>query len=249
MAILKNAIKSVDPAPEKRDEINLALDLMFELASAKCEAFNTQIADSLRTAGTQENPTIPITNTLAHQYDMRGYVKENAGSVIPEVMDALGKFIDGGTKNILGGITSILSASINTLLGAGEGTQLERHDYFIAVEGFAIVRLDVKMWVRHISVKGITDKIESIMAFSAIKSSVDINKISFNTFLQAYKLQLEMAGLSAKDLMAEIELAKKIFYLLKENNNEFKAPTAPCLCEIELTEHNMIMPGSALYIK
>lgn len=64
MATLRKAIKSFDPAPDKKKEMELALNLAFELAQAKSEQFKDDIAELLRTAGTPENPTIPVTNTL-----------------------------------------------------------------------------------------------------------------------------------------------------------------------------------------
>ena len=55
------------------------------------------------------------------------------------------------------------------------------------VDGLALVRIDVKSWIRKVTVVGITQKIESVLAFTAVKSSVDVDKISFNTFMEAYK--------------------------------------------------------------
>ena len=39
MATLRKAIKSFDPAPDKKKEMELALNLAFELAQAKSEQF------------------------------------------------------------------------------------------------------------------------------------------------------------------------------------------------------------------
>ena len=54
MSSLRNSIKKADPAPEKKEEIMLNLNLLFELATSKCDHFKTQIADNIRTAGTIE---------------------------------------------------------------------------------------------------------------------------------------------------------------------------------------------------
>ena len=48
MSSLRNSIKKADPAPEKKEEIMLNLNLLFELATSKCDHFKTQIADSLQ---------------------------------------------------------------------------------------------------------------------------------------------------------------------------------------------------------
>ena len=49
MSSLRNSIKKADPAPEKKEEIMLNLNLLFELATSKCDHFKTQIADNIRT--------------------------------------------------------------------------------------------------------------------------------------------------------------------------------------------------------
>lgn len=44
------------------------------------------------------------------------------------------------------------------LMGSGEGVQAEHSDYFIMVDGLALVRIDVKSWIRKVTVVGITQK-------------------------------------------------------------------------------------------
>lgn len=55
------------------------------------------------------------------------------------------------------------------------------HTHYIIIEGFSIVRIALIAWQRHIDAEGIT-KIGNAITFSAVKFSVDVNKISFNTF-------------------------------------------------------------------
>ncbi|MCR9153360.1 MAG: hypothetical protein NXI09_04565 [Bacteroidetes bacterium] len=218
MSVLKNAISAFDPAPEKKEEIELALNLLYDLAQSKTDAFKKDIAQSLRTAGTEENPTIPITQVLGAHSETRAYVSDDNSKIITETTDAIKKFVSGGSDNIINGIGSLLSTGVNALLGTGTGIQSQREDYFVAVEGLAIIRVDVKSWIRKINVQGITNKIESVLAFTAVKSSVNVDKISFNTFLQAYKYQLERTDIPQQELIEEITNAKEIFNLLKTND-------------------------------
>jgi len=95
-------------------------------------------------------------------------------------------FVTGGSENVISGVGALIGAGINMLMGSGEGVQAEHSDYFIMVDGLALVRIDVKSWIRKVTVVGITQKIESVLAFTAVKSSVDVDKISFNTFMEAY---------------------------------------------------------------
>ena len=218
MAILKSAIRSFDPAPEKKNEIETILNLLFELSNSKTENFKKEISQSLRTAGTEENPTVPITQKLGEYTDTRAYTTEDNSKIISEATSAIKGFVSGGAENIINGIGTLLGTGINALLGSGTGLQAEREDYFVAVEGLSIIRIDVKSWIRKVEVTVLTKKIESIFAFVAVKSSVNVDKITFNTFLQAYKYQLERGNLPQDELIKEITHAKEVFNLLKTND-------------------------------
>lgn len=218
MAILKNAIKAFDPAPEKKNEVEKILTLLFELAESKTDNFKKEIVQSLRTAGTEENPTIPVTQVLRFQADTRAYTVEDSAKIINEATLAIKGFIQGGAENIVNGIGNLLGTAVNALLGSGHGIQAQRDDYFVAVEGLSIVRVDVKSWVRKVEISGVTKKIDSIFAFVASKSSVDVDKITFNTFLQAYQFQLLRLQMPQDELIKEITKAREVFDILQSKN-------------------------------
>ncbi|MDA3613609.1 hypothetical protein O3P16_02230 [Chitinophagaceae bacterium LY-5] len=54
---------------------------------------------------------------------------------------------------------------------------------------------------------------------TAVKSSVDVDKITFNTFLQAYKVQLEKMHIPDSELIAYIKKSKEVFELLRDPNS------------------------------
>ena len=217
MSVLKKAIEALDPTPDKKKELTLTLNLLFELAEQKKQLQEAYLRNQLRTAGTSENPSIPITSTLAWHSETRAYVKDDAAQLATKVMEAIKLFITGGTTEILEGVGSLLSGAIEAILGAGEGTETEMHSYYIIVEAFSIIRFDVTAWQRHISVVGITQKIEHAMTFTAVKSSVDVDKITFNTFLQAYKNQLDKMKFGEHELIEFIKKAKEVFELLRDD--------------------------------
>ena len=152
-----------------------------------------------RQAGTIENPTIPITHIIADTSEMRAYCKDDSTKIVGEATNAIKSFVTGGSENVISGVGALIGAGINMLMGSGEGVQAEHSDYFIMVDGLALVRIDVKSWIRKVTVVGITQKIESVLAFTAVKSSVDVDKISFNTFMEAYKDQLQRDEMCIRD--------------------------------------------------
>ena len=54
------------------------------------------------------------------------------------------------------------------------------------------------------------------MTMTAVKSSVNVDKITFNTFLQAYKPQLEKMKFSEPELLKYIRTSKEVFELLRD---------------------------------
>ncbi len=188
MSFLKNAIKTIDPMPDKKKELTLAVNLLFELAEQKSALQEEALKQLLRTAGTPENPSIPITHTLAFHKETRAYVSSSASNLVDTVTGAVKKFISGGSEKIVDGVGELLAGGLEAILGAGTGTQAEMHSYYIIVEGLSIVQFDIMAWQRRIEATGITQEIENAMTFTAVKSSVNVDKITFNTFLQAIKL-------------------------------------------------------------
>jgi hypothetical protein len=216
MAILKNAIKALDPTPDKAKEITLALELLFECAEKKHEIQENFLNNFLRTAGTAENPTVPITSILGWHTETRAYVKDDATKLVGEVTGAVKKFIGGSNTEIIDGIGALLATGLELILGSGSGSESEMRSYFIAIDGLSIIRMDVLAWQRHIEAKGFTSKIEHAMTFTASKASVDVDKITFNTFLQAYKAQLENMKIPPNELKKKIIESKEIFELLRD---------------------------------
>ena len=54
MAILRDAINALDPAPDKKKQLTLSLNLVSELSASKADQFEQEVKASYRTAGTVE---------------------------------------------------------------------------------------------------------------------------------------------------------------------------------------------------
>ncbi|MCA1408637.1 hypothetical protein I6F26_29955 [Ensifer sp. IC3342] len=215
MAVLKNAINALDPAPDKKKEITLLLNLLSELCEQKVVEFKQSVEQDLRTAGDKENRTIPVTEVLARHNEYRAYVKDEAGKLATEVSGAVKKFVSGGSDNIISGIADLVTTGLEAILGAAEGVQAEMGSYYIVVQDYGIARYDIRAWTRRIEASGITSKIENAMAIVAFKSSVDVTKLTFNTFLLAYGEQLAAMKFPPNEQTEYIEYAEKIYDKLR----------------------------------
>ena len=224
MSILKNAINSLDPAPDKKTELTLALALLSELCEQKVNEFTQAIETELRTAGTVENKTIPVTEILAKHKEYRAYIQDDAGKIATEVSSAIKKFIAGTTESIIDGIASLITTGLEAMIGAGSAGQQEMSSYYIVVQSFAILRFDVRVWSRQIEAVGITKKIETALAIVAYKSSVDVQKITLNTFLIAYQDQLAKIGVPEAQWNEYITTAEALFKKLRGESTPSAVP-------------------------
>lgn len=217
MAILKNAINALDPAPDRKKDITLLLSLLSELCEQKVKDFSSSIENELRIAGTGENKTIPVTEILARHKEYRAYIKSDAGKVASEVSGAIKKFVSGGANDIIDGVASLVTTGIEAIIGAGSGVQQEMSTYYIVVQDYGIARYDIRIWARQIEAQGITSQIETALANVAFKSSVDISKLSFNTFLIAYGSQLEAMNFPKDKQKEYLDYAIEIYNKLRGN--------------------------------
>lgn len=223
MAVLKNAINALDPAPDKTKEITLLLSLLAELCEQKVATFTEKIETDLRTAGSDENRTVPVTEILANHTEYRAYVKQDAGKIAGEVTSAVKKFLSGGTGEILDGIAGLVTTGLEAIIGAGSGTQQEMKSYYIVVQKFGMVRFDVRAWSRQIEASGITSNIQTSLAIVAYKSSVNVKKLSFNSFLVLYQDQLANIGIPESDWDKYLTEAEAMFKKLGGNTGDSAA--------------------------
>lgn len=218
MGKLKEIISSVDQSQEITAETKETLNLLYELSKEKADSFAKEISTKLRTAGTSENLTIPITQELGSHQEVRVITSSTPDQdIVDNIGNSLKQILTGCKNDIIGGLTGLINTGLTTVLGAAEGEERFEHSYYIATEGLAIVRMDLMYWSRHITASGITKYAEKSLVCTAVKSSVDVNKIDFNTFLAAYQAQLLRCSFEQEQLLEEIRNAKKIYEELKEN--------------------------------
>lgn len=230
MAVLKNAINVLDPSPDKKKDITLLLSLLSELCEQKVDTFTKAIELELRTAGSVENKTIPVTEILARHKEYRAYIKQDSGKIAGEVAGAIKKFVAGSADSIIDGIASLVTTGVEAIIGAGSGTQQELSSYYIVVQKYGIIRFDLRLWSRQIEAQGITSQIEQAFSIVAFKSSVDVSKISLNTFLIAYQDQLSKIGIPEDKWNEYLTTAEKLYEKLKgQGGNAARAEAAYAL--------------------
>lgn len=220
MGVIKDVVKKADQTQGVTAEVKDALNLLYELSKQKADLYEERIARDLRNAGTTENPTVPITVKLGSHQEIRATTSSTPDKDITDgINKALKDVLTGSKDGIIDGLTSLINTGLKAILGVGEGEEREEHTYFIATEGLSIIRLDLIYWCRRVTAKSITTYAEKSVVCTAVKSSVDVNKIDFNAFLAAYQAQLVRCHFSESQLEDELKNARRIYDLLTEGPN------------------------------
>lgn len=217
MAFLRDAIKVLDPSSDKQKELTLALSLLSELCEIKVNEFENNIFKSFRTAGTGENYTVPIYKQIGTYKDYRAYVKDDVSKIGDEISKVLNKFISGSTPEIISGIGDLLTSALTTVLGEGEASQREMHQYCVVIQDYSIVRYDISIWKRNIQATGITSKIQDCLAIYCSKASVNVQSLDLNTFISIYADQLNNLNIPKTEIKKYLDESEAIYLKLKGN--------------------------------
>lgn len=224
MSILSDAIKALDPTPNKKTELTLALGLLTELSESKVRQFTEDVATSYRTAGTNENRTAPITTVVGSHSEYRAYVQDDVSKIATEVSGAIKKFVAGGSENIITGIADLVTTGLTAILGSGQATQQEMRSYYITVQARALVRYDIIAWRRMVEATAITSKIEACLAVYASKASIDVAGLDLNTFLLGYEDQLTKMNFPDSEIQQYLDTAEAAYKRLKGGDGGTTAP-------------------------
>ena len=219
MGKLREMISSVDQSKETEKEIGEQLKILTSLGESKVTIFRGEIEASLKDGKTTDDLKVPITKVLGTYEEYRAYTKRSQEDLAKDVISTFKTMFNGGTQ-IADGIGSLISKSLSVLLGAGSGEELMKKEYFVIVEYPAIIRYDVAMWTRNITVKSLQERAENIIACVAYKSAVDVTKLDFNTFLGCYANVLQESFGSDKDNIKKmIQESAEVYGLFQKSSN------------------------------
>lgn len=194
---------------KKLAEVKDILSILYDAAEAKSKLFGEEIERSLRTAGQEENLTVPI-GFIIDTFEEIRVTTQNSEKIVDKIRDSVKDILTGSSDKVVDGITGMVKTVVDAILGVSQGIENYKKCYYIATDGLSIVRLDMYFWARSISVQAIKDYAEKSLVCTIYKSTIDVDKINFNTFLAVYQEQLGRMNLKKQDLIAEIQNAKDI---------------------------------------
>lgn len=213
MGFIKDAIKGFDGAAAAKQEMEAQLDNMSALAKAKADYFELILKDSLTNSGTGTDKNIPVKFILDFTRQTHAYGSSSAESIGTTVTDAINGFISGGQENVMAGVSSLLTKSIQVLFASKDGSEQESKFTSVFAEGRALVRLDVFAWKRFTNVASLSKSAEQISAFVMCKSTIDATVLDYNTFIQLYQKALyeKSTGFTADEISEQLDKIHSIY--------------------------------------
>ena len=190
----RDLLREISGADSKAEEAKQIVGALSKLADAKADIFEQQLKDSLRTAGTTENMTIPIEAVLDSYVETAAYMNDSPDVIKNTVSTAISRLAPGSNQNLVEGISGALVSLIQGFLG--EATASDKTVKYMKVmpEGYSVVRIDILCWQYTVAAIGLLGRqLQSISVIVMAKSAVDMSAVNFNTFLNIYESQIKEA--------------------------------------------------------
>ena len=205
-------ITQIDRSNELSQEQKELVDALADLGAIKGDLFESEIKESLMSAGqTDANMTLPVTTVIRSIKEVRAYSSSEAGNVAEEVGNGVKKLLSGDMNGVLDSVGNLATASIQALFGTASASTGEIHEYYIALEGLSIVRIDLKSWYKMVAAESVKKKMERVTVTVGMKSVVDLSKLDFSTFFNLYQSQLGASGISKEQMKQLLQDAKEIY--------------------------------------
>lgn len=212
MGSLRSAVKNFTGEDAGAAEAREYVKTLFELGKAKADLFEKEIKENLRTAGRDDNRTVPIHAILDETKEIHAYTSAVTNAHIGEqVTRAMRGFVEGSTPSITKGVVDLVSGALGAFLGEEAAGMQEKSKYFVLSEGRSIIRVDYKMWSMDVMASSIRKKIEKILVVVAVKSSVRLQDLDLNTFISAYQYQMTHSNISGLEVVKELQQIQEIY--------------------------------------
>jgi hypothetical protein len=211
LSSIHDFLNELDNSSQYAEAAKQQVDTLVKLAEAKAETFRNQIKSNLRTAGTNDNATIPIEAIRESFEETYAYYSDDSDKIKETIKNAITKLSPGTKQDVADGVSTTVTDLIGGFLGQAEGSDKTTGATKVLAEGLSIIRVDFLVWKYNGKSAGLLKQdAHCASAFVLVKSMVDMSKLGLNTFLNVYQNQLKsvMDNKSFEEAMTE---ANKIY--------------------------------------
>ncbi|WP_017901820.1 hypothetical protein [Pseudomonas asplenii] len=222
MGQLKEALKLFND--EELENVREHVKTLFDLGKARAKVAELELTNRLNASPDGDHQTVPISHIIDTYSAVHAYNSAVTDrQVLSVVMGPLEKIAAGGSARVRNVIGTQITDIIRAFLNHNEELAAGQDRYFVLTDGPSIIKLDLRIWATSVNARDIREKIEKILVVSAVKSSIDIQKINLNIFISLYQSQLSRSSLSPHEIIEEITQATEIIRVLKDFTKPIQA--------------------------
>jgi hypothetical protein len=170
------------------DETRETLELLNNLAEARAALCEREIIDDLNASKTGGGSlSFPVENEMERQRHYGCVMAENKENVLTALKDRLRQaFRNPGAATMLNGLAGAFNDLFSMVTGVAEGSEDAKRGRVVTVDAIGLIRFDYAVWCRKLRVLSLKTRAEMAVSCVYVRSVVDISKISFNAFAQAF---------------------------------------------------------------
>lgn len=205
---IKEILKNLDDAGEKGKETKELMETLYLLAEQKADIFSMEIMNSINKG---DDRKLPITTLIQQEKEISALAEkdiDNIGKIISNLLDLIVKH---DKVTLVEKIKSSIVAALKSFLGTSIAKSDSIDKYYIVIDGYSAVRLDIKCWFHSVKSTSLHEYCEKVFCIVATKSIVDLSKIDISTFIHFYQHQLISSDIKGAELEQEIDHVRKIY--------------------------------------
>ena len=187
MAVIKDAVTALDSSSDAAArEVKASLEMLTSLAESKMIEMEVKLEK--RTAAARDRHEIPPGVVL---YDASNLHVVSSKGPADGISKAVGLLLQNAEQNWKQAVGDLVNTALNVLLGAASGASSTQTYYIIALDGhgadpsktppveetYVPVRIDYALWVYNFRRQGLTETVESAVAYHARRSTLDYEAI------------------------------------------------------------------------
>lgn len=208
MANIKKILDDLDKNKDINNETKELMETLYLLAEQKADVFLMEIMNSINQG---DDRKLPVTVLIDQEKVINSLVEKDIANLESIVSDLLGLIVKHDKETVVKKIKESLCIALKSFFGTSIAKSDSMEKYFILIDGYSAIRLDIKCWFHSVESTSLYTYCEKISCVVVTKSIVDLSKIDISTFMYFYQTQLVSAGINGKELEEEMETVRKIY--------------------------------------
>lgn len=252
MATMKNLQDVLEQRSEFTEELNEKIHMLFGVCIETLDSLERQLKDFLQKSHTINGMSFPVSGSESPYRQYRFILPTTEIYLMPHIQYCVEGILNESTdKSVRYDTALTINKALEQLLAIEQGHEQYVQGYVVATEGVMnLIRVDYIVWCRRNSPGILEKEVKYAIGAVAVKSNIDVSKISFSDFCAVYQSIL-LDGLpkdlsvaeKAKLISEAIETARNIFIAMGGKMENVKTK------DISISKENLVKFSEVISIK